>query len=68
MPIVRITIGAGRSPEQKSALARDITHALIRQCGADAANINILFEDVELDHWLVGSDAIADPADSRAET
>ena len=49
MPIVRVTMGAGRTPEQKSAVARDITKALLRHCGAEAANINILFEDVELD-------------------
>ena len=67
MPIVRVTMGAGRTPEQKSALARDITHALMRHCAADAANINILFEDVELDHWLVGSDAIAEPKDGSGE-
>lgn len=60
MPIVRVTMAAGRTQKQKSALARDITDALMRQCGADAANINILFEDVELDQWLVGSDAIAE--------
>lgn len=61
MPIVRVTMAAGRNKEQKSALARDITEALMRRCGADASNVNILFEDVELDDWLVGSDAISEP-------
>ena len=61
MPIVRVTMAAGRSKEQKTALARDITEALMRRCGADASNVNILFEDVELDHWLVGSDVISEP-------
>jgi phenylpyruvate tautomerase PptA (4-oxalocrotonate tautomerase family) len=42
-------------------LARDITEALMCRCGADASNVNILFEGVELDHWLVGSDAISEP-------
>ena len=41
---------AGRSKEQKSALARDIAEALMRRCGVDASNVNVLFEDVELDH------------------
>ena len=58
MPIVRVTMGAGRTPEQKMAVARDLTEALMRHCGAEAANINILFEDVELDQWIVGNDAV----------
>lgn len=61
-------MAAGRSREQKSALAKDITQAVIRHCGADAANINILFEDVELDHWLVGSDTIVEQMDNNGES
>lgn len=36
----------------------------MRHCGAGAANVNILFEDLEMDHWLVGSDTIAEPVRS----
>ena len=58
MPIVHITLAAGRSNEKKSALAKDITHALMLHCNAPAEGINILFEDVEHDQWIVGSDII----------
>jgi 4-oxalocrotonate tautomerase family enzyme len=68
MPIVRVTMLAGRSREQKSALAKDVTHALVHRCGADAACVNILFEDVELDHWIAGSDAIAQSEGSEGQS
>ena len=45
-------MAAGRSKGQKPAFVRDFTAALMRQCGAETANVNILFEDVELDHCL----------------
>ncbi|MGI9511904.1 MAG: tautomerase family protein [Anderseniella sp.] len=65
MPIVRITLAAGRSSEQKSALAKDFSQALMFHCGAPAEGINILFEDVELEQWIVGSDAIDEPASDK---
>lgn len=65
MPIVRITLATGRSNEQKSAVAKDITQALMLHCGAPAEGVNILFEDVELDNWIVGSDAIDEPASNK---
>ncbi|MCV2871585.1 4-oxalocrotonate tautomerase family protein [Defluviimonas sp. WL0050] len=58
MPIVRIAMLAGRSQEQKKALAKDIAEALIRHCAADPSYINILFEDFVQGHWLAGDDMI----------
>lgn len=68
MPIVHIKMAVGRTQSQKTALARDITEALMRQCDAAPENINILFEDVPLEHWLTGSDAIAKPTDSADDS
>lgn len=67
MPIVHVKMAAGRTQSQKTALARDITDALMRRCDAAPENINILFEDVPLEHWLTGSDAIANPVDGGGE-
>ena len=54
MPIVRITLAIGRSNEQKSAVAKDITQALMLCCGAPAEGVNILFEEVEFENILKG--------------
>jgi 4-oxalocrotonate tautomerase len=61
MPIVRVSLGARRSQEQKRALAKDFTEALMRHCDAEPKNINIIFEDVPLDDWLVGTDTVDQP-------
>lgn len=57
-PIVRVALGEGRSQEQKRAVAKEITEALMRHCGAEPAAINIIFEDVPLDQWLLGTDTV----------
>lgn len=61
MPIVRVSLGAGRSQEQKRAVAKDFAESLVRHCGAEPRNINIIFEDVPLDQWIVGTDTVEHP-------
>ena len=58
MPIVRVSLGAGRSQAQKRCVAKEFTEALMRHCGAEPENINILFEDVPLEQWIVGTDTV----------
>lgn len=68
MPIIRVTLAAGRGREQKSDLARDITQVVMKNCKVDAVNINILFEEVELEHWLLGSDTITETTGNSDES
>lgn len=46
MPHVQITWVAGRTPEQKSKLARRITEALVEDGRAKTENIHVTFVDV----------------------
>ncbi len=67
MPIVRVSMAEGRSKDQKAALARDITEALVRNCGGHAEHVYVLFEDVDKDDWLVGGETITDRMKKRGE-
>lgn len=67
MPIVRVTLAEGRSPEQKQALAREITDSVVRHCGGHAQHVYVLFEDIPPDEWLVGGDTITERRRARGE-
>ena len=54
MPIVRIELYSGRTPEQKSSCARDIVEAISRNLGVPAEATQVLFFDVERANWLTG--------------
>jgi 4-oxalocrotonate tautomerase len=67
MPIVRVTMAEGRSQEQKTALAREITDSLVRHCGGDASHVYVLFDDMPPDQWLVGGETITERRRKRGE-
>lgn len=67
MPIVRVTLAAGRTAAQKQALAREITDSLVRHCGGHAEHVYVLFEDVDPDAWLVGGETITERRRKRGE-
>ena len=55
MPMVRIELYPGRSPEQKSACARDIVAAIARHLNAPPEATQVVFVDVARSDWLLGS-------------
>jgi 4-oxalocrotonate tautomerase len=54
MPIVRIELYAGRTPEQKAACARDVVDAVVRNLGTTPEVTQVVFVDVERHDWHVG--------------
>lgn len=54
MPLVRIELYAGRTPEQKTECARAIIEAISRHLGAPPEATQVLFFDVERSDWLAG--------------
>lgn len=68
MPIVRVTMAAGRSEEQKQQAAREITETIVRCCGAHAEHVYVLFEDVAPDDWTVGGATITERKRQRGES
>jgi 4-oxalocrotonate tautomerase len=51
MPIVTIKMYEGRSPEQKRALVKEVTDAVVRTTGATPEGTIVVIEDIKREHW-----------------
>ena len=51
MPSIRIDMFAGRSVEQKRALAKELTDATVRALGVPADSVDILMFDIPRHDW-----------------
>jgi 4-oxalocrotonate tautomerase len=61
MPIVRIEMLAGRSPETKQQIAAEMTQTIARLCHVDPAHIYIMFHDVLHQDWAVAGKVFPSP-------
>ncbi len=66
MPTIHVELFAGRTVEQKRALALALTEATVRTLGGSPGSVDIIFVDVQRHDWATGgtlwSDAAAGPA------
>ncbi len=51
MPTIRVELFAGRSVEQKRALAAALTEAAVRTLGGSADSVDVLFFDIARQDW-----------------
>lgn len=69
MPTIRVEMFEGRTPEQKRALAKELTEAWVRAIGASPESVDILFFDIKKQDWATGgtlwSDRTPAPATSK---
>ena len=65
MPILDVSLLAGRSPEKKAALIRALTDATERVLGVPRASIRVLLREVPPGHWGVGGEPLG-PDDATA--
>lgn len=68
MPIVKITMAAGRTSAQKKEAALEITETIARCCNAHAEHVYVVFEDVSPDDWTVGGETITERKAKRGES
>lgn len=65
MPTIHVELFAGRTVDQKRALARALTEATVATLGGKADSIDIIFTDVQRQDWATGgelwSDKLAPP-------
>jgi 4-oxalocrotonate tautomerase len=61
MPTLRVEMFAGRTLEQKRALAHELTDATVRALGVPAIAVEVLFYDIERHDWAVGGSLCSDP-------
>ncbi len=66
MPTIHVELFAGRTLEQKRALAQALTEATVRTLGGSPESVDVIFADVERHDWATGgqlwSDQAAKPA------
>ncbi len=60
MPVVRITLIAGRSPEQKRKAAEAVTQALAEHLNSTPSQTQVIFEDVSPENWAIEGKLISD--------
>jgi 4-oxalocrotonate tautomerase len=54
MPVVRVTFYEGRSVDKKRAIAEAITEALVRIGGSKREAVNVIFENIAREDWVIG--------------
>jgi 4-oxalocrotonate tautomerase len=62
MPTIRVELFEGRSPQQKAALAKEITEACVRVLGSSASGVDVLFFDIAKQDWATGGVLWSDKA------
>ncbi len=60
MPMVQITMLAGRTADQKRKLAKRITDALVEEAGAKREGIVVAFHEVSKENYASGGELMAD--------
>jgi 4-oxalocrotonate tautomerase len=54
MPTLRVELFEGRTPEQKRALAKELTDACVRVLGGNGDGVDVLFYDIKRQDWSTG--------------
>ena len=60
MPFINVKMLEGRTHEQKRALAKAITNALVEICNAKADGTMVVIEDIPRDHWARGGTLLSE--------
>lgn len=68
MPALRVDLFAGRTIEQKRALATALTEACVKSLGVSPGSVDIIFNDVERHDWATAGKLWSDNATSTPST
>jgi 4-oxalocrotonate tautomerase len=61
MPLIQVSLFAGRTAEQKRAFAQAVTEAAVRTIGATPESVDIIFTDVQRGDWATAGRLWSDP-------
>jgi 4-oxalocrotonate tautomerase len=56
MPIIRVEMFEGRSPEIKAELVKNFTAEMARLTGCSTASVNVVITEVKKENWGLGGD------------
>ena len=54
MPVVRVSLYEGRSPEKKRQIAERITEALVTIAGIKREDVHVIFDNISKEDWVIG--------------
>lgn len=60
MPLIQVKQLAGRSTEQKRALARELTDAFVRVTGVAPEVVTVTIEELSAENWATAGVLVAD--------
>lgn len=60
MPTIRVDLMEGRTVEQKRALAKALTQAVVDTLGAKPESVDVLLYDIKRHDWATGGQLWAD--------
>jgi 4-oxalocrotonate tautomerase len=66
MPLLNVQLFAGRSVEQKRALAQALTEACTRVLGVAPQTVDVIYTDVEKHDWATAGRLWSDEAPATA--
>ncbi len=66
MPTIHVELFAGRTVEQKRALAAALTEACVKTLGGSADGVDVIFTDVQRHDWATGGRLWSDPPPQKA--
>ena len=53
MPVVTVQMWTGRTPQQKRALVRAITEAMVQHADAKPTNLHVIIQEVPKENWAL---------------
>ncbi|TDC98455.1 tautomerase family protein [Actinomadura sp. 7K507] len=65
MPLVQISLAAGRPPGQIRDLISEVHDAVVRATGTDPARVRVLVQEIPPAHWAAGGVTLAERDASR---
>jgi 4-oxalocrotonate tautomerase len=54
MPTLHVELFEGRTPQQKAALAKELTDACVRVLGGSSDAVDVIFCDISRHDWATG--------------
>jgi 4-oxalocrotonate tautomerase len=68
MPLVEVTIAAGRSADQIRAMMHEVHEAMLRTVNTQPEHIRVIVREVPRTHWATGDITIAEMQCKRGST
>ncbi len=60
MPLVQISLAAGRPPDQIRRLIAEVHDAVVRATSTDPARVRVLVQELPQTHWAAGGVTLAE--------